>query len=90
LLDKHLPVEGLGKSLPGCLNKAIANNMDEDEELYRLMNDEDDFYMGDDEGDLPGIQNYSPTETRDGKLPGCSGCCVLLAFVGLVAVYLLL
>ena len=23
-------------------------NMDEDEELYRLMNEEDNFYMGDD------------------------------------------
>ncbi|MDR0750451.1 MAG: hypothetical protein LBF62_12910 [Tannerellaceae bacterium] len=90
LLDKHLSVEGLGKSLPGRLNKAIANNMDEDEELYRLMNDEDDFYMGDDEGDLPEIKNYSPAETKDVNPPGCSGCCVLLAFVGLVAVYLLL
>jgi hypothetical protein len=54
------------------------------------MNDEDDFYMGDDESDLPEIKNYSPTETKDVNPPGCSGSCVLLTFVGLVAVYLLL
>ncbi|MDR1883091.1 MAG: hypothetical protein LBR26_09985 [Prevotella sp.] len=40
--------------------------MDEDEELYRLMNEEDDFYMGDNELDEPSQSDLSNTN-------GCAG-----------------
>ena len=51
--------------------------MDEDEELYRLMNEEDDFYMGNKEDD----------KEDDGKRTnvGCIGmlflCCFLVVFL---------
>jgi hypothetical protein len=40
--------------------------MDEDEELYRLMNEEDDFYMGDED---------------DNASTGNAGCIGILLFV---------
>ncbi len=55
--------------------------MDEDEELYRLMDEDDDFYMGDrdDEGD-------EPDNTPNYKYPVCSnsnnaGCMLLLPLI---------
>ena len=52
--------------------------MDEDEELYRLMNEEDDFYMG----------NKDDDKEDDGKRTsniGCAGmlflCCFLVVLL---------
>ena len=50
--------------------------MDEDEEMYRLMNEEDDFYMGDtDEG--------NDDVKEEPQVSGCSkaGCITLIVIL---------
>ncbi len=55
--------------------------MDEDEELYREMNEEDDYYMGDrdDEGDEP--DNTPNWESSDCSPQNNTGCLILLPLI---------
>ena len=48
--------------------------MNEDEELYRLMNEEDDFYMGDSEEE----------ETAPSKKPNIVGCFGMFILAGIL------
>ncbi|MFI3286357.1 MAG: hypothetical protein R3Y08_06860 [Rikenellaceae bacterium] len=52
--------------------------MDEDEEMFRLMNEEDDFYMGDrDDPD----DDYEQQHRQPNQSGGGMGCLVILPFV---------
>ena len=60
--------------------------MDEEEELYRLMNEEDDFYMGDQEEIVE--QRASSEKVNN---TGCFGlllCVVLVGFLSFVTSFL--
>ena len=52
--------------------------MDEDEELFRLMNEEDDLYMGDSEEE----------ETAPSKKPNIVGCFGMLILAGILVSFL--
>ena len=54
--------------------------MDEDEELYREMNEEDDFYMGDKENNDED-ENYPSISQK--KNSGCAGIFLVLLLLSL-------
>lgn len=54
--------------------------MDEDEELYRQMNEEDDFYMGDKKIEKED-ENYSSNSQKNNS--GCAGIFLILFLLSL-------